>query len=452
MNAASAALATETGGDGADKYIPPGYHAAAHIEHGALAAGAAEELEDFSLAEKPEGWRAKARARAKALTVVRLHPELRSPDTAAAQAQLGALHRAGKIDGAALAIAAEAVTKQEAPPTRRHSAAEAAAALKSLAGAGEANPRSISDGGGLVLTETERHLLDTEGYANLGVLLEPGQLQSIKDRLDALVLQEGGAAGAEVSQTVGVARASATMVKASCNHDGLLDVFFCHPRLLGAASHVLGKDLKLSSSNFHAPLPGGWWVHSFAVFAIDEFLGVFTACMAMFIVPGLTDGPWWVDAGMVGCRGHQGLHADIGFGVAVGDWQVCNAIWCLDEFTVELGASRVVPRSHLWSATPIELMENPDAAHPAEVSVVAAAGSCVAFNSHLWHGGTANNGNQVRRALHSFFTLGGNKQQTDMQQHLSEAVYNRLSRAQRVMLDVVDPTALVQGPSLGAKL
>eukprot|EP01045_Picozoa_sp_COSAG04_P024596 COSAG04_NODE_3093_length_3180_cov_3.534242_1_plen_79_part_10 len=34
---------------------------------------------------------------------------------------------------------------------------------------------------------------------------------------------------------------------------------------------------------------------------------------------------------------------DFGGGVPVGEYQVCNALWCLDEFTEELGATRVVP-------------------------------------------------------------------------------------------------------------
>ena len=35
----------------------------------------------------------------------------------------------------------------------------------------------------------------------------------------------------------------------------------------------------------------------------------------------------------------------------------------------------------------------------AEILLTAPPGSCIVFNSHLWHGGTANNGRTIRRAM-----------------------------------------------------
>ena len=84
-------------------------------------------------------------------------------------------------------------------------------------------------------------------------------------------------------------------------------------------------------------------------------------------------------------------------------------------------------------------MDDPAATHPDEMLVTAPIGSCVVFNAHLWHGGTANNGGTVRRSLHSFFTRGDLRQQTHQQRYLRPSLYKRLSPAQRAILDVVDP-------------
>ena len=46
-------------------------------------------------------------------------------------------------------------------------------------------------------------------------------------------------------------------------------------------------------------------------------------------------------------------------------------------------------------------MEDPTADHPSQLLIFGSAGTCVVFNSHLWHSGTTNNSNRPRRALHA---------------------------------------------------
>ena len=48
---------------------------------------------------------------------------------------------------------------------------------------------------------------------NLGVLLSPGEIALMRDRFDSLVATEREASGHEVSQSVGIARLSATVLK-----------------------------------------------------------------------------------------------------------------------------------------------------------------------------------------------------------------------------------------------
>ncbi len=83
-----------------------------------------------------------------------------------------------------------------------------------------------------------------------------------------------------------------------------------------------------------------------------------------------------------------------------------------------------------------DAVADPAAAHPDEVKLIAPAGTVVVFNSHLWHGGTLNRTSRPRRAVHSYFTRRGNRQQLDQHKHIRPETLTRLSPAARFILDV----------------
>lgn len=251
----------------------------------------------------------------------------------------------------------------------------------------------IEDEDNALLSAAERRALDEDGYVDLGVLLTPAQLDGMRSRLGDAVAREGTTAGHEVSQTRGIARVSGTVIKAM-NADGLLDPFAFHPKLLAAVRHVLGPRFRYSSSNFHCPLPG---------------------------------------------YGHQAVHADWGWGVR--DPEVVNAIWLLDDFTAENGPTRVVPGSHRWREHPAGstvdgVPRDLAAPVPGEVHLTGLAGSCIAYNAHLWHSGTQNFSTDLRRAQHAFFTRTVRPTQTDVPALLDRAVFERLGPTGRAVLDV----------------
>ena len=251
----------------------------------------------------------------------------------------------------------------------------------------------IDDADNPLLSPGERRALDEDGYVNLGPLLTPTQLDAMRRRLGDAVESEGTVAGHEVSQTRGIARVSGTVIKA-LNRDGLLDPFSFHPRLLAAVRHVLGRRFRYSSTNFHCPLPG---------------------------------------------YGHQAIHADWGWGVR--EPEVVNAIWLLDDFTAENGPTRVVPGSHRWREHPMGstvdgVPRNPVDPVPGEVHLTGVAGSCIAYNAHLWHSGTQNFSPDLRRAQHAFFTRAERATQTDVPALLDRAVFERLGAVERAVLDV----------------
>jgi ectoine hydroxylase-related dioxygenase (phytanoyl-CoA dioxygenase family) len=227
--------------------------------------------------------------------------------------------------------------------------------------------------------------LDRDGYAPLPGVLDRAQVEAIRARLAELMVAEGDQAGIEVHQEAGTDRLADLVNKG--------DVFrpcFTDPRMLACMAHVLG-DFKLSSLNFRAALAG---------------------------------------------QGHQNLHTDWGGPVEPGEYQVCNSIWLLDDFTASNGATRVVPGSHRARTVPRLALPDPAARHPDEVLITGPAGTVVVFNSHLWHGGTQNRTDGPRRATHAYFTRRGHGQQLDQQKYIRPQTLAALSPAARFILDV----------------
>jgi ectoine hydroxylase-related dioxygenase (phytanoyl-CoA dioxygenase family) len=236
------------------------------------------------------------------------------------------------------------------------------------------------------LTQEEKDKLDRDGFLPLPNILSAEQIAQITKRTDELIAEEGQEAGKEVHQEAGATRLSDLV-----NKDPLFEICFTHPRVLAAINYVLGGDLKLSSLNYRAALPG---------------------------------------------FGLQGLHADWGGAVKAGDYYVCNSIWLLDDFTESNGATRIIPGSQRSGKVPRDVMTDPSQPHPDEILLTAPVGTVVIFNSHTWHGGTLNTTDHPRRAMHSYFTRRDQKQQLDQKAFIRPETYQRLSPASRFILDV----------------
>ena len=236
------------------------------------------------------------------------------------------------------------------------------------------------------LTQAEKDQLDRDGYLPLANIMSPQLIAQINARVDELIAEEGDDAGKEVHQEAGTIRLSDLV-----NKDPLFEICFTNPGVLAAISHVLSGNLKLSSLNYRAALPGS---------------------------------------------GLQGLHADWGGAVAPNDYFVCNSIWLLDDFSEANGATRLVPGSQRSGKTPRDVMPDPTQPHPDEIVLNAPAGTVVIFNSHTWHGGTLNRTDKPRRAMHSYFTRRDQTQQLDQKKYIRPETYARLSPAARFILDV----------------
>ncbi len=236
------------------------------------------------------------------------------------------------------------------------------------------------------LTQAEKDQLDRDGYLPLANIMSPDVIAKINQRVAELIAAEGEDAGKEVHQEAGTIRLSDLV-----NKDPIFEICFTNPRVLAGIAHVLKNNLKLSSLNFRAALPGS---------------------------------------------GLQGLHADWDGAVAPDDYFVCNSIWLLDDFTESNGATRIVPGSQRSGKVPRDVMADPTQPADGEILLTAPAGTVVIFNSHTWHGGTLNTTDKPRRAMHSYFTRRDQKQQLDQKAYIRPETYERLSAAARYILDV----------------
>ena len=101
------------------------------------------------------------------------------------------------------------------------------------------------------LTAAEKTSLDENGYLPLPGILTPAEVQAFLERVQVLEEEEGAEAGKEVHQEAGTVRLADLV-----NKDPLFDVCWTHLKVLAAVAHVLQGDLKLSSLNARAALPG----------------------------------------------------------------------------------------------------------------------------------------------------------------------------------------------------
>ena len=236
------------------------------------------------------------------------------------------------------------------------------------------------------LSQDQKKQLDEQGYLHVPGVLTRSQVDAINHRCAQLVEAEGDNAGKEVHQEPGTDRLADLMNKGEEFH-----VILRSKIVLAGIATALRWDLKLSSLNGRAAKPG---------------------------------------------QGLQALHADWGRLAVPGDYQVCNSIWLLDDFTTENGATRAVAGTHRSTALPGDEMKDPKDAHPREQLLLGKAGDVFVFNSHTWHGGTLNRTDKPRRAIHAYYCRRHVPQQLDQKKYARPETLRQLSEAERVILDV----------------
>jgi ectoine hydroxylase-related dioxygenase (phytanoyl-CoA dioxygenase family) len=236
------------------------------------------------------------------------------------------------------------------------------------------------------LTDEEKRSLDELGYVVFHDFIGPEWLAALQETYEKLMIKEGKGAGIENGQEAGTRRLSDLI-----NKGEVFDRIYTHPKMLAVTRYVIGRDFKVNSINGRDALPG---------------------------------------------EGHQALHADWGSRSEGEPNHIVNTLWLLDDFTLDNGATRVVPSTHKLYGKPSDYVRDLEAPHPDEVILTAKAGTVVAYNAHLWHGGTINRTTKTRRVLHPSFIAREFPQQYDQREYLRKSTYDRISPAARYLLDV----------------
>jgi ectoine hydroxylase-related dioxygenase (phytanoyl-CoA dioxygenase family) len=240
------------------------------------------------------------------------------------------------------------------------------------------------------MTDQEKRQLDDDGYVLLQGAIDDALLRELRTRILEQFEAEGDRAGHEFRTEEHAHRLANLVDKGEVFRRAIV-----LPRMLELVRHVLGPEIKLSSLNARSADP-----HT--------------------------------DVG-------QPLHVDM---AAIPDekgYWVCNAVWMLDDFTLENGATRMIPGSHNWHTRPQDVLEDPMAPHPAEVLLTGSAGTIAVMNAHMWHGGTANRSTSPRLAMHAFYCRRDKPQQQYQKQLLRPSVQAMLSPELREILALDDP-------------
>lgn len=188
--------------------------------------------------------------------------------------------------------------------------------------------------------------IETQGWVVLLDVLAPRELAAMREAFECAAAAQKEAGGRE-----GGTR------HVTLDGEPLFGVVREHPLVLELACHVIGRDFGVMAWGGRDPLPG---------------------------------------------FGQQGLHADWRPRAVWEPYHVTTALWLLDDFTPDNGATRLVPGSHRKGAIPKAFAE-PDRRHPDEKIVIARAGSVLVFNGHLWHSGTRNRSREPRRVIQCQF-------------------------------------------------
>jgi len=230
--------------------------------------------------------------------------------------------------------------------------------------------------------------LDEFGYVVLPNAIDRDLLDELNGRIDELFESEGEAAGSEFKQEAGCRRLANLVNKGS-----VFARVITNAAVLPYVTHVLG-DYKLSSLN---------------VRSVDPCSGV-----------------------------RQPLHADMGAIPDERGFWVCNAVWMLQDITLENGPIRVVPGTHHCKRLPQDSLSDPLADHPDQVMVTGRAGTIVVMNAHVWHGGMENRSSSPRRTLHAFYCRRDKPQQQYQKAILDKDVRRALTPDLRNLLALDD--------------
>lgn len=237
----------------------------------------------------------------------------------------------------------------------------------------------------------ERTQLDEQGYLIFKNLLSLQQIEALLARLEELWTAEGEQAGEENYIEPGVRRLANLAGKGS-----LFREIYAHSRVLEVVEAVMGPEVRASMVNARD---------------VPPHTGVRM--------------PFHMDS-------DQGRHRD------EKGYSAATAIWMLDPFSAENGATAFVPGSHLLGKSPKQVLADLNAPHADEIIVEGQAGDVLVFNGHGWHAGRPNLTDGHRRALLVHYLRADVPRPENRRQHLDVESAAGLPARERELLGLDD--------------
>jgi ectoine hydroxylase-related dioxygenase (phytanoyl-CoA dioxygenase family) len=243
-----------------------------------------------------------------------------------------------------------------------------------------------------MLNASQRQQLAEQGWLLFQAHLPSRNIPPLLARLEELWAVEGNQAGAENYIEPGVRRLANLADKGD-----LFRRIYADPLVLAAVEAVMGPDMRASMVNARDVPP-----HTGARL------------------------PFHMDSDGGRHRDEKGYNA-------------ATAIWMLDAFTIENGATAFIPGSHLLGKSPRQALADPFADHPDEIILTGAPGDVLVFNGHCWHAGRPNQTSQPRRALLVHYLRADIPRPPNRRQHLQPAHAAALTPRERKLLGLDDP-------------
>lgn len=239
----------------------------------------------------------------------------------------------------------------------------------------------------MTLSEEQKRQLDGDGYVVLAGVLAEAEVGRLLAYLEGLWAAEGEEASSE-----NYVEAEARRLANLANKGDVFRPIFAHPLVLAAVEQVIGANIRLSMLNARDARPHG----------------------------GRRQ-PFHCDTDGGGKPDEQGYYA-------------CTAVWMLDDFTRENGATYLVPGSQHTHQVPKEVMADIFSAHPDEIVLTGKRGDVAVFNGHCWHAGGQNRTDGPRRAILAHYLRAGITRPANRRQHLDDEVRARMSPCELALL------------------
>lgn len=256
------------------------------------------------------------------------------------------------------------------------------------------------------LSDSQKEQLAERGFVIVENVLTPDDCRAMANAFEKLHDAEKDQGGHEVHVEPGARRLSNIF-----NKTNAFDKCLWIPEVLAASAYLLGE-IKVHGANIRDPVKG---------------------------------------------HGKQDLHVDVPKRFD-DDWWVVNSMIMFDDMTLDNGPTRIVPGSHQWAPINVPYVNIGDwepaplspedearvpkdlsAPYPGEVLVEAPAGAAIICNSSMWHAGTQKKTDAPRRMLHLTYTRRDLPQQLVQLDHLTQGLYDRMSPAQRYLLEIEPP-------------